>query len=172
MFAISKTRQYRILSGMKQRCYNPSNQHYKYYGERGITVCDEWLGKDGARNFYEWSLSNGYADNLTIDRVDNNLWYCPSNCIWAESVLNTSHSVLYKKLAFVIRYVPTYESDYIRAQIKKVENPEIQAFLLKELASVQRTKSKRHRNARSQNRKKPGRFASELSRGYIISAYV
>ena len=145
MSAISKTRQYKILAGMKQRCYNPSNQHYKYYGERGITVCDEWLGKDGAKKFYEWSLSHGYADNLTIDRVDNDLGYCPSNCIWVSSVWNTSHSVLWEKLDYIIHFVPTYEACYIREQIKKVENPEMRAFFLRELAAVQRTKSKKHK---------------------------
>ncbi len=63
---LSKTRLYNIYSGMKQRCYNPNNQHYQWYGAKGITICDEWLGDNGLQNFFDWSLSHGYDENLTI----------------------------------------------------------------------------------------------------------
>src|SRR5699024_12186006 len=62
-----------IYYGMKQRCYNQNGINYKYYGGEGIFICDEWL--NDFEKFYEWSLQNGYSDNLTIDRIDSNKEY-------------------------------------------------------------------------------------------------
>ena len=74
-----KTRLYAIWAAMKRRCYNPNCDPYKYYGGKGIKVCDEWLEYD---KFREWALSNGYAEDLSIDRIDSNGNYEPGNCQW------------------------------------------------------------------------------------------
>lgn len=76
------TRIYSICNSMKQRCNNKNNVEYKNYGGRGIKVCAEWNKPDGLKNFAEWSIKNGYKENLTLDRINVNGNYEPSNCRW------------------------------------------------------------------------------------------
>lgn len=77
---MTNTRLHRVWNAMKQRCGNPNNSAYKNYGARGINVCDEWNGLHGFDSFAEWALKNGYAEELEIDRIDNNKGYSPDNC--------------------------------------------------------------------------------------------
>lgn len=76
-------RLYGIYNGIKSRCSRKSSARYDDYGGRGIKVCDEWLNPvNGFDNFVEWSIKNGYSENLSIDRMDVDKGYSPDNCRW------------------------------------------------------------------------------------------
>jgi hypothetical protein len=85
--ADSYTRLYNIWRGMKQRCNNPNHTSYHRYGGRGIKVCFQWEHDFNA--FKCWTLRNGYADDLTIDRIDNDEGYNPGNCQWISKADNS-----------------------------------------------------------------------------------
>lgn len=78
-----------VHMNMIQRCYNPSSTFYNCYGGRGVEVCDEW--RHNRKAFKEWALSNGYLDNLTLDRIDNNGDYTPLNCRWVTMKENCNN---------------------------------------------------------------------------------
>lgn len=90
----SKTRLYAMWAGIKSRCYYKNNISYKYYGARGIKMCDEW--RNDFMSFYDWAINNGYDETLskkyqTIDRIDTNLDYTPDNCRFVDMTTQSNN---------------------------------------------------------------------------------
>ena len=92
------TRLYAIWQGMKRRTMTKSNPRYADYGGRGITVCDEW--KDNFEAFKAWALANGYRDDLSIDRRDNDGPYSPDNCHWATDLEQGNNTRRNRRIEF------------------------------------------------------------------------
>lgn len=103
------SRLYRIWANMKSRCTNPKATRYATWGGRGITICDEW--SNDFQSFYDWSMTHGYQDDLTIDRIDPDGNYEPENCRW----------VSYQKQNLNKKSIPVYEVNGIVFHQSEVE---------------------------------------------------
>ena len=92
-----------VLYRMIKRCYNEKSKDYKWYGGKGITVCEEWL--NDTNKFVEWALNNGYEKGLTIDRIDPNGNYEPSNCRWVDMIVQNNNKTNLKKYKYNGEYL-------------------------------------------------------------------
>lgn len=89
---LSHHRTHNIFIQMKERCYNPKNVSYPWYGAKGIGICQQWL--DSFPDFYRWALENGYEDTLEIDRINSDEDYKPENCRWVtRTVQNVNQKI-------------------------------------------------------------------------------
>ena len=87
---LTNTRIYKIWAGIKYRVSNYNNKRYKDYVGRGITICDGW--KNDVKSFYDWAMSNGYSDDLSLDRIDNDGGYSPENCRWTTRTVQSRNT--------------------------------------------------------------------------------
>ena len=91
---LGSTRLYTIWSKIKDRLFKTKDKAYSDYGGRGITICEEW--KNDFMSFYTWAMSNGYSDELSIDRIDNDGNYCPENCRWTTPTIQARNQRIRK----------------------------------------------------------------------------
>jgi hypothetical protein len=92
---MSNHKLYNVFSSMLQRCTNPNDNRFVDYGGRGITVCEEWI--NNKQSFLDWSIVNGYESGLTIDRINNDKGYEPSNCRWTTRSIQSRNTRVIQK---------------------------------------------------------------------------
>lgn len=139
---MTETRLYHIWCTMKARCYRKTAQKYQRYGGRGIVMYEEW--KNDFQSFYDWSMANGYQDNLSIDRIDNDGNYYPSNCRWTDArtqANNTSSNIYFeyngeRKTLSQLAREHNIKPSIVSSRIKRgwdakraIETPRITTFL-------------------------------------------
>lgn len=127
----TKRRLRSVWNGMKQRCYNPNATGYKNYGGRGITICSEWLDFN---NFYLWAISHkDYTNEMTIERISNDIGYCPQNCTWISRAIQNknrrnTHFVYYKGEKYTLHELSKelhFDRDCFRKWERELGNSEM-----------------------------------------------
>lgn len=91
------TKLYNVWKGMRMRCNNSNTEHFMAYGGRGITICKDW---DEFLTFKTWSIKNGYAEGLSIDRINVNGNYEPDNCRWSTQLIQVRNARSNNKITF------------------------------------------------------------------------
>lgn len=133
------SRLYNIWQGIRQRCNNPNDREYKWYGARGIELDNDWLE---FKPFYNWAINNGYKDNLTIDRIDVNGNYEPLNCRWVtqkEQNRNTrkNNFVLFMgRTKCLSEWAEILKSSYRHLRNKQI-NGDLKTFMLKRINELE-----------------------------------
>ena len=131
---MSKSRIYHIRREMIHRCHNEKSSSYKNYGAKGIKVCKEW--RENFENFWEWASSNGYSDELTIDRINPKLGYSPENCRWItmhEQILNQDRN---KNRTAEEKYIRKLDDGRYRLHIAKRTKGKSQQLLAQTLETI------------------------------------
>lgn len=124
---LSDSKLHVVWQCMKSRCYYENSDNFEFYGGRGITICDEWLGEKGFENFAKWAYSNGYDEEAkrgecTIDRINPDGDYCPSNCRWITSIEQANNrrsniNIEYKgRIQTLMQWCREYNSNYNRTR--------------------------------------------------------
>lgn len=101
---LSRTVLYKRWIDIRRRCYNKKVDQYKDYGGRGIVMCDEW--KNGFIAFHTWAMTNGYKEELKIDRINNDGNYTPENCRFVTTSINNNN----KRNVIIITYIGKSQS--------------------------------------------------------------
>ncbi|MFB5758921.1 hypothetical protein [Paenibacillus medicaginis] len=112
---MANSRLYKTFIDMKSRCLNSIHKSFHNYGGRGVKVCNEWLDHNhGFNNFYNWAIRNGYEDNLSIDRIDVNGNYEPSNCRWVTMQIqqNNKRNSRYICINDVMKTASQWEKEF------------------------------------------------------------
>lgn len=128
-----KNKLYKVWDAMKARCYNKNHRSYKNYGGRGIFVCKDWQNYE---NFHVWSISAGYMDGLSIDRVDNDRGYSPDNCKWVEMKEQVRNRRITKTLEYngelkpLAEWCEVFELDYHKTNQKLLKGWTFEKVLL------------------------------------------
>lgn len=142
--AVKYPRVYSIWKGMIDRCYVEERENYERYGGKGIKVCDEWL--NDFESFLEWSLKNGYNEDLNINRIDITKNYEPSNCRWANIFVVAQNKGIMKNNKTGVTGVSYFEEhQHYRAYITRDRiRKNLGSFQTLELAKEARLKAEEH----------------------------
>lgn len=153
-YGMSNLKIYNVWSSMKARCYSKTRIEYKYYGGRGIKICDEWLDREnGFMNFYNWAIKNGYQEGLSIDRIDVNGNYEPSNCRWVAQKVQANNT---RRNVYITYNEETHTlkewSDLLNLNYKMVFNRYRKGFSLQEVFYNGDLRGKRRRKNEKSNK--------------------